>query len=64
MYVGEWHSHPPRYGALPSKDDIGQLKFISSELQTEGMPALMMIIAESSVGFYLNKQGKTLHLGS
>lgn len=59
-YIGEWHSHPPNYGALPSPDDIGQLKFISTELQTEGMPALMMIIAESSVGFYLNRQGKIL----
>jgi hypothetical protein len=61
-YIGEWHSHPPNYGALPSQDDIGQLKFVSSELQTEGMPALMMIIAESSVGFYLNQQGKILNL--
>ncbi len=59
-YIGEWHSHPPNYGALPSPDDIGQLKFISTELQTEGMPALMLIIADSSVGFYLNRQGKIL----
>jgi len=56
-YVGEWHSHPPSHGALPSKDDIGQLRFISGSLQVEGMPALMMIVAESSVGFYLENQG-------
>lgn len=63
-YVGEWHSHPACYGALPSRDDIGQLRFISSELQTEGMPALMIIIAESSVGFYLNQQGKIINIGN
>jgi len=62
-YIGEWHSHPPSYGALPSQDDIGQLKFISCELQTEGIPALMMIIAESTIGFYLNQQGKIIGLG-
>ena len=62
-YIGEWHSHPPSYGALPSQEDIGQLKFISCELQTEGIPALMMIIAESTIGFYLNQQGKNIGLG-
>lgn len=61
-YVGEWHSHPPSYGALPSQDDVGQLKFITSELQTEGSPALMMIIAESQVGFYLKPEGVILNL--
>jgi len=62
-YIGEWHSHPPSSGALPSQDDLGQLKFISSELQTEGMPALMMIIAESQVGFYLKPEGIILDFG-
>ena len=61
-YVGEWHSHPPNYGALPSQLDIGQLCFLTSSLQIEGMPALMMIVADSSVGFYLEKQGKILSL--
>jgi len=61
-YVGEWHSHPPSYGALPSKDDVGQLNFLTSSLQIEGMPALMMIIADSSVGFYLDKQGAIVKL--
>ena len=60
-YVGEWHSHPPDCGSLPSQDDVGQLNFLTSSLQIEGMPALMMIIAESSIGFYLEKQGVILH---
>ena len=56
-YVGEWHSHPRDYGALPSPDDLVQLDFLSESLQTEGMPALMMIVADHSVGFCLNDQG-------
>jgi hypothetical protein len=56
-YTGEWHSHPPNYGALPSGDDIGQLQFLTSSLQIEGMPTLMVIIADFSVGIYLNDQG-------
>ena len=61
-YVGEWHSHPPSCGALPSRDDLGQLHFLTGSLQIEGMPALMMIVAKSSVGFYLDKQGRILEL--
>ncbi|CAA0121066.1 Uncharacterised protein [Halioglobus japonicus] len=52
-YVGEWHSHPKGCSALPSQDDIGQLVYLSESLQIEGMPALMMIVAENAVGFYL-----------
>ena len=59
-YVGEWHSHPPNCGALPSHDDVGQLNFLTSSLQIEGMPALIIIIADSSIGFYLEKQGVIL----
>jgi proteasome lid subunit RPN8/RPN11 len=61
-YAGEWHSHPQNYGALPSGKDIGQLKFLTESLQVEGMPALMVIIAESSAGFYLDRQGKIFDL--
>lgn len=56
-YVGEWHSHPPSCEALPSSLDIGQLNFLSSSLQVDGMPAVMMIIADSSIGFYLDDKG-------
>ena len=56
-YVGEWHSHPPSSEALPSQEDVGQLNFLTNSLQIEGMPALMMIVADSSIGFYLYKQG-------
>lgn len=57
-YVGEWHSHPQGCAALPSQDDIGQLHFLTSALQIEGMPALMLIISDKSIGFYLGDEGK------
>ena len=59
-YVGEWHSHPQGYEALPSQDDIGQLRFLTSALKTEGMPALMLIVSYSSFGLYLGEQGVIL----
>lgn len=59
-YVGEWHSHPQGCSVLPSQDDIGQLHFLTNALQIEGMPALMLIISDSSIGFYLRGQGVML----
>ena len=60
-YVGEWHSHPPNCGALPSGHDIGQLNFLSCSLQVEGMPALMMIISDDSVGYYIGCEGAVVN---
>ena len=56
-YVGEWHSHPPNCGAEPSCHDIRQLNFLSHSLQAEGMPALMMIVSNDTVGYYINCEG-------
>lgn len=56
-YIGEWHSHPQECAALPSQDDIGQLHFLTNALQIEGMPALMLIVSDSSFGLYLGGQG-------
>ena len=61
-YVGEWHSHPQGCTALPSKDDVGQLGFLTASLQIEGMPALMMIVADSSAGLYLDNHGVVLEV--
>lgn len=59
-YVGEWHSHPKGCPAMPSQDDVGQLHFLTRTLQIEGMPALMLIVSDSSVGLYLEKEGVIL----
>jgi len=61
-YVGEWHSHPRGCTALPSKDDVGQLGFLAASLQIEGMPALMIIVADSSVALYLDNHGVVLEV--
>jgi hypothetical protein len=45
-YVGEWHSHPAGSGVMPSSIDIGQLAWLSSELEAEGVPALMAIAGD------------------
>lgn len=61
-YVGEWHSHPPNCEVLPSGHDVEQLNFLSCSLQVEGMPALMMIITDNSVGYYIGCEGVVLNL--
>lgn len=45
-YVGEWHSHPPRSSPLPSATDLGQIVWLSDELENEGLPGVMAIAAE------------------
>jgi len=42
-YVGEWHSHPDGYGCLPSVDDLNVLAWLSSHMDTDGVPGVMMI---------------------
>ena len=61
-YVGEWHSHPTGYNALPSQDDVRQLEFLTCSLSVDGMPAMMMIMSESSVGFYLDNSRVIIEL--
>ncbi len=59
-YVGEWHSHPQGCAVLPSQADVGQLNFLTSAMQIEGMPALMLIISDSSFGLYIEGEGVIL----
>ena len=42
-YVGEWHSHPAGSTVMPSRIDVQQLAWLASELEAEGVPALMAI---------------------
>jgi len=46
-YVGEWHSHPRGSLPWPSGIDLGQLAWLQSELESEGLPALMAIAADN-----------------
>lgn len=46
-YVGEWHSHPSGSSSLPSATDIQQMCWLTQELESEGLPALMGIAADN-----------------
>ncbi|MFD1985431.1 Mov34/MPN/PAD-1 family protein [Mesorhizobium newzealandense] len=45
-YVGEWHSHPVGSTTRPSTIDLRQLYWLTEELESEGLPALMVIAGD------------------
>ena len=45
-YLGEWHSHPQGHDARESGLDVRQLLYLGDLLGGEGLPALMLIVAE------------------
>ncbi|ESZ68186.1 hypothetical protein X727_23195 [Mesorhizobium sp. L103C119B0] len=45
-YVGEWHSHPVGSTTRPSTIDLQQLCWLTDELESEGLPALMAIAGD------------------
>jgi hypothetical protein len=45
-YVGEWHSHPNGYACMPSHDDLTVLSWLSSHMDADGVPGVMMIACE------------------
>jgi integrative and conjugative element protein (TIGR02256 family) len=49
QYIGEWHSHPPGHTADPSTDDLYQLIFLSLRMAEDGLPAVSLIVGESSI---------------
>jgi integrative and conjugative element protein (TIGR02256 family) len=53
-YVGEWHSHPVGSSTRPSTIDLQQLCWLTEELESEGLPALMAIAGDDgSLSFLL-----------
>ena len=45
-YVGEWHSHPTGASTNPSRDDLTAYSWLVGHMDTESLPAIMMIIGE------------------
>lgn len=43
-YVGEWHSHPPRYRSQMSTQDKKALETLTAEMQKDGRPGVMLIV--------------------
>ena len=48
-YIGEWHSHPPGHSASPSRDDLVQLAYLALGMADDGLPAVQLIVGESSI---------------
>lgn len=49
QYIGEWHSHPPGHSAVPSRDDLYQLAYLSFGMAQDGLPAVSLIVGESDM---------------
>ncbi|MGE3277719.1 MAG: Mov34/MPN/PAD-1 family protein, partial [Vicinamibacterales bacterium] len=47
-YVGEWHSHPDGCACAPSRDDLTVLSWLSSHMDADGVPGVMMIACEGA----------------
>jgi integrative and conjugative element protein (TIGR02256 family) len=52
-YIGEWHSHPRGCPSTPSQDDRNLLASLTRKMSADGLPMLMVIVAEGSIGFNL-----------
>jgi integrative and conjugative element protein (TIGR02256 family) len=52
-YVGEWHSHPDGCPAQPSDYDDHLLHTLHRQMNAEGLPALMVIVGEKELGFFI-----------
>ena len=54
-YLGEWHSHPDGAAAMPSSTDMAQLRWLRQELDKDGLPGLMAVVAsDARLSFLLN----------
>lgn len=61
-YLGEWHSHPNGYTSNPSSLDKVLINKISSTLQAEGKPAIMLIVTESDMSITIENHTQTIRL--
>lgn len=54
-YVGDWHSHPEGYPATPSGLDVVLLATLADRLAEDGVPAVMLIVAEDEISISLGE---------
>lgn len=55
-YVGEWHSHPDNCSCRPSSDDFKAFTWLSSHMNLEGYPGLMLIAGQNNeCSWYVGK---------
>lgn len=59
-YVGEWHSHPNGCACLPSDDDLKVFGWLTTNMSTAGLPALMAIVGQNGISaWYLGQMLRT-----
>jgi len=56
QYVGEWHSHPAHCPVVPSNDDLTAFSWLTENMASEGLPAVMMIVGGTpNIGCYIGE---------
>jgi hypothetical protein len=53
QYVGEWHSHPDGYSCAPSGNDKRAFAWLTSLMQVDGYPGLMLIEGQNTRAWYI-----------
>jgi proteasome lid subunit RPN8/RPN11 len=48
-YIGEWHSHPAGHRCVPSDDDAALFAWLTTMLEGDGLPPLMMIVGDDGL---------------
>lgn len=52
-YIGEWHSHPRGIPPLPSRDDMQVFAWITTALDADDLPAVMMILGDGGSALFV-----------
>ena len=58
LYIGEWHSHPAGCSACPSDLDCGAIALCSPHAHADGLPTLMLIVAQDEFSVVLHPPGQ------
>jgi hypothetical protein len=56
-YVGEWHSHPPQAGVMPSITDLSQINWLATIFDMDTLPGLMLIAGEAELAVVFVRRG-------
>lgn len=60
-YLGEWHSHPDGMTVQPSSDDYQLFQWLKNLLHGEGIPPVMLIVAETEERLFIDEMEENLH---
>lgn len=58
-YVGEWHSHPPLAGVMPSVTDLSQVNWLATIFDMDTLPGLMLIAGDAELAVVFVHLGET-----